>query len=390
MNTTRLLLACVAVLSLHGCLSLDTRKGHPPEDSGVDSATIVDGAIGSDAEGMLHLDATTPDSGSVLDASNDDSGNEGCSASAPCAQGVCDTSVGECVDCLGEQDCSGTAVCSPNHLCVECVENTDCGPELPVCGTDNRCGGCTDSDNSQCTRFAGATTCAPSGACVECVESTDCSSSAPHCGSDNKCTSCVEDADCSRFAKVCDESAHECVQCTGKKTAQCGADVCDSLQRTCATGVKPASSDLCKPCVSDAHCPSGSLCTPTQFGGTDTGYVCLPKRDLVVGTQGSCINDHRPYVATINAGVGAPIASIDGTTLPICTLRVATCQALNDFSNKPCTGSSDDSACGVVNLDDGVCAQVPADTAFRCSVPCLGNDDCKLGSTCNGSGYCTL
>lgn len=55
----------------------------------------------------------------------------------------CDTTRGECVTCLGDGDCGGaTSACDVAEgecvECVECLANTDCGPE-EWCSPDYRC-----------------------------------------------------------------------------------------------------------------------------------------------------------------------------------------------------------------------------------------------------------
>jgi len=291
-------------------------------------------------------------------------------------------------DGFGDATDSKTACTAPTGY----VANSD--DPYPACAREKapadctpgalRCASGTVGDREICTadtKFPGCTDWKPSAAC---------GADAAVCSGDGECGKCSQDSDCEAFDQVCDVSTGACAQCTGTKASKCGGDVCDSIKRTCATGVKPGDADFCDRCVSDAHCRTDALCMPTSFDGSSTGYSCLPKRDPAAGPQSSCITAHRPYVATLNAGVGDPIASVDGTTIPVCRLRVTSCQALNDYSSKPCSSANDDATCGVALLDDAVCAPVPADTVFRCSTPCLSDDDCKVGSTCTGSGYCSL
>jgi hypothetical protein len=291
-------------------------------------------------------------------------------------------------DELGDSSDSMLACSQPSGY----VSNAD--DRFPTCGRAKdpdgcapgamRCASGTVGDREICTEdtaFPGCTDWKPSAAC---------SAGAAVCSGDGKCGKCSEDSQCAGFdaAKVCDTAAGVCVQCTGAKASACGGDVCDSLNRTCEVGVKPASADLCEPCVSDAHCgkTAPSLCMPTSFGGTSTGNFCLPK--LSAGE--TCIDSQRPYVAAAVDANQVALVSIDGSTAPSCKLALTTCAALGDFRNKSCSSPSDDAACGVAGLDDGMCVPVPAQSAHRCSVPCLGNDDCKVGSACTGSGYCSL
>jgi len=323
----------------------------------------------------------------IVDASMDDDGGSLSDAGRSDSGGRDADVIVECTDSL--QCANPTPFCSTMSECVQCLDAIACPSNSPVCGADGACSRCAGAPD--CTRFANTRACSGAGSCVECVQNTDCkTSAAPRCGSDNRCTTCVDDNDCAPFAQVCDTAAKQCVQCTGTKTSRCNGDVCDSVNRTCETGVKPASADLCESCVSDAQCgkTAPSLCMPTSFSGTSTGNFCLPKRDST--TPGSCISDRRPFITTVNGGVGDPLASVDGVIAPVCKLRATTCEGFNDFSNTSCAGPSDNASCGVAGLADGICAPVPADTIHRCSMPCGGNDDCKVGFTCTGSGYCSL
>jgi hypothetical protein len=78
--------------------------------------------------------------------------------------------------------------------------------------------------------------------------------------------------------------------------------------------------------------------------------------------------------------------SISGVMTSVCTLRSTTCPALNQFDMLDCTdgtapGTTDDE-CGHPGVDDGLCRR-RSSTTNRCTVPCLSNDDCRTGSTCN-------
>lgn len=230
--------------------------------------------------------------------------------------------------------------------------------------------------------------------CTDWVSASDCGADSPVCSGEGACGKCALNSDCSGFddTKVCDDASGACVQCTGAKASECGGDVCDSLNRTCAVGVKPASADLCEACVSDAHCgkTTPSLCMPTSFNETDTGYACLPKRDLESGPQVSCAT-HQPYAGAAVDADAKPLRSVDGSTTPACKLRLTSCQGLRDFTaGTSCAGSADAASCGDASFDDGICAPVPADPGFQCSTACTTDRDCKIGSACTGAGYCSL
>lgn len=292
--------------------------------------------------------------------------------------------------CLRNSECGAGAPRCDQGTCGACKSSLDCASygNTPACDTTSgSCVECTASMQAHCTGEQGQVCKEGGQECVECNSNTECTESKPHCGADNNCGVCINDTDCAQFGKVCDGG--QCVQCTGLKAQHCNGSVCDSANRVCATGILPASAELCQPCVSDAHCGKRgpALCLPTYFGGQELGYFCQPK--LAEGE--SCIGDHRPYVAAAIDGAQHPLASIDGVTDASCSLRATSCQALTDYSSKACTGLSDDGACGVADLEDGACQKVPAQNAYRCSVPCLSSDDCNNGSSCApGGGSCSF
>jgi hypothetical protein len=178
-----------------------------------------------------------------------------------------------------------------------------------------------------------------------------------------------------------------CVQCTAEKSTACGAEsasgtayVCDSIKHTCTTQVA-SSAGLCDACVSDAQCAPGELCVldtlETPNGTKSVGYFCHWKQGGgASGAPADCKTGGRPY-----AGVRS-VASIDGETADVCVLRSSSCVANGNFSNKDCApgGTPDDGLCGVASPSDAKC--VPYGAGYRCTMTCLGNDDCRGISSC--------
>ncbi len=319
----------------------------------------------------------------VVDAGSSPGGSGGCGAS---------TWYGD-ADGDGDGDpAEMKTACSPPTGYVDNADDLD-----PGCGRKEPSAGCTPG-SGRCTASAVSNreTCVDDAmfpGCTDWKASARCGASAPVCGGGGVCGKCSMDADCAGDGQVCDTSSGSCVQCTSTNAFGCGGDVCDSLKRTCAVGVKPASADLCEACVSDAQCgeTTPALCMPTSFKGTNTGYACQPKRDPESGPAESCINDHRPYAGAAVDADAQPLASIDGAQTPACRLRTTTCAALRDLnSGNSCAGSSASAMCGAPSLDDGVCAPVPAEPVFACSVPCANDLDCYPGSTCTGARFCSL
>ena len=260
--------------------------------------------------------------------------------------------MGPCGDC-------GDEVCDEVTLsCVACLRDTDC-TDGNRCDTDladpsmNRCVACTS--DAHCTDPAAAKCDTAAGTCTACDDSTQCEGTGQNVCSDGTCVQCSED----------DESA-------------CGENVCDVSAETCTT--TPAGmTGLCQPCVSDRQCSPGRVCVPMEFDETPLGSFCLWRQDATEGggPMGDCLNA-RPYVAP------APeTLTVSGESIAVCSLRQTTCDALVDFDALDCTTAFDsDETCGVEALDDGLCRMRSA-AVNRCTIPCLSDDDCKPGSSCN-------
>ncbi|HEY4156939.1 MAG TPA: hypothetical protein VGM29_02535, partial [Polyangiaceae bacterium] len=102
------------------------------------------------------------------------------------------------------------------------------------------------------------------------------------------------------------------------------------------------------------------------------------KGDTADGAPALC-SSARPYVTTLTNAV-----SIDGSMSDICSLRVSSCVAKNEFSSKDCTkvAAPDDSVCGVSPPNDAKCAQFDVGV-YRCTLTCGSDDDCPVGFPCN-------
>lgn len=350
----------------------------------------------------------------------------------------CDASTHECVGCVRKADCGGNKTeCDPTkHECVECLVQSDCkSVSRPTCEAGT-CIACRNNDD--CIGRAGkplcdmATASATLGQCVQCITGSDCANPTPQC-SNHQCIGCTSDDACTDLSnpecnptgscipctadaacigrpgtEVCDTAAGatqgKCVQCTGAKYAACKQGstqyVCESLNRVCSATAVELSADVCSECVSDAQCQMGKLCVKQLFddptdspdrGAIDIGYFCAWHKNAGVGGAPAQCSSVPPYV---NVATGA--MSMDGATADVCVLRVSTCPALTDFSNKDCapSGTADDNQCGSSAAPhDGYCVLKevgPPKDVYQCTVPCGSAADCKPGFTCNGSNRCSL
>jgi hypothetical protein len=119
------------------------------------------------------------------------------------------------------------------------------------------------------------------------------------------------------------------------------------------------------------------LCVEQVFNGKSAGYFCLYQQGAP-GAPADCTTA-RPYIKALSA------TSIDGTVASVCSLRVSTCTAQNQFSQTSCssaTNTADDTLCGFAPGADSKCVAFGT-SQHRCTVLCGSSDDCKSGFTCN-------
>ncbi len=210
----------------------------------------------------------------------------------------------------------------------------------------------------------------------------------------HECVGCTNDDGCGHLTEagtlVCDVDASTCAECTAANNSDCGVDtadtgkayVCEVLSQSCSATEVEGSAGLCEPCVANEQCKAGQACVLQTFGGEDVGYFCFWEKNGGNGAPTSCSDEtNRPYVDTKK-----DVDTIDGTMATICGLRATTCPALTDFSSRDCApeGSKNDDLCGAEGITDGYCALFDENPdKYRCTVPCLSDDDCISGSTCD-------
>lgn len=262
----------------------------------------------------------------------------------------CNTTTRQCVQCLTPPDCPDTGnatMCNDAGQCVQCLGDADCSePGASVCATDGlmagTCVGCTPGDNMGCMGVM-----------------------------DGEGTS----------LNICNDSAGSgvCVECNGDDETACGDFVCDVLAQTCTDDVMRGMTPTCGECVSNLQCRRGHTCAPTDLDGTDAGFFCL--WDLGAPEMA-------PIACSMVRPFGTPdnVSTIGGQAAEVCTLRLSTCPAYNDFSgpgrgSPSCAGQDTpeaDADCGHPDLDDGFCVMEDA-ASNLCTTRCTNDIDCVFG-----------
>jgi Cys-rich repeat protein len=123
-------------------------------------------------------------------ADSDATPQTGCSSDTDCASAGmhCDTTSGQCVQCVADGDCGRGLVCESLQCVASCANGAACPAATPVCRQ-------------------------PGQVCVPCGTNSDCvpATTGPIClTSTGQCVECVADADCQDG--FCDTTTNACVR----------------------------------------------------------------------------------------------------------------------------------------------------------------------------------
>jgi hypothetical protein len=134
--------------------------------------------------------------------------------------------------------------------------------------------------------------------------------------------------------------------------------------------VRRGSVGTCLSCNADSECMTGATCAPVNPARGVTGNHCLPIR-----TGPFC---SRPF------GEAHTAPSASGASVTYCRHATTTCEAFLQYrtpGDGSCTAAGGtDASCGAVGVADGLCRL--SGLGNRCTFACLGDDDCRVGSTC--------
>jgi hypothetical protein len=191
-----------------------------------------------------------------------------------CDAGVCQTSTGYCVGCLGDGDCAGqpsTPFCATDiapdagNVCVQCLSAADCPSDMLGCSSRAHfCGFCDNSGDCP----ASAAYC-QSGQCGDsCVLSdggTSCQNGGLCDTNSGVCVTCLSDSDCPAFGSMPSycltdiDAGFSCVQCY--QASQCAPWPCNTYAFFCGS------------CGFDSDCPAEAPhCSGPPYGNcTDAG-----------------------------------------------------------------------------------------------------------------------
>lgn len=246
-----------------------------------------------------HTCAAVPDD-SACDNGLFCDGEETCSATAGCQQGVppvctgdefCSESHQDCVACESAADCDDGSFCNGQEVCDQ---NGDCQT-----GTPPSCDDGVDCTVDECNDVGGVCDHTPDHSYCEDANPTVCSDEA-HCDAQEGCEYTPV---CP--GQVCDPSsgAAVCVDCMVTADCDdhvgCTEDACNS--GTCING------------PNDDNCPNNQICSPQDGCGCPSGFKldgetcvdfdeCDPQPGPCAGEQQYCINTEGSYTCNCEPG----------------------------------------------------------------------------------------
>lgn len=375
---------------------------------------------------------------------------QGCTSDAQCTSPTprCDTTTGNCVQCLGDSDCGTGSACSANRcgtscnatapcagsccnggVCATDTAPTSCGPAGGACfdcsndpngracldgGTASAACGCNAASDCpigeacntrthSCSNSCGSATtgcnqgcCSSSGLCVAGSTNAQCGSGGSACqdcataSTGHVCRSGV--CGCNGPADCADQNACENNQCTTScsATAPCESSCCKD--GTCA--VDTAASSCGAPggaCVDCSGDPNGRLCvdggTVNAKCGCNTATDC-PTNAACNTTTHTCSTSCGSGTTACNQGCCSSNGQcVAGTADAQCGNSGASCQDCPTSSvGHACVASPGGGTCGCNGAGD--CPDQTACNANQCSTSCSATVPCE-GSCCNG-GVCAV
>ena len=290
--------------------------------------------------------------------------------------------------CGDDADCPDGDFCDEG-ACVDCRDDADCSPELPVCVDTfcEECGVAADCDDADaCT----TDTCDENNECmsadVECPEGETCV--------DGDCeVTCTADSDC-EDADVCTMDA--CVDgiCINVEVNcddgdLCTLDSCDSAvgcanDPLCDAGFEcdPDTGECFAPCTSDVECDDDDLCTTD----TCTDGICS-------NAEVDCEDDDACTIASCDPDTGdcvtdplcddGDLCTTGNCTDGVCDFVATVCSP--GLSCNPASGDCDDATSMQVDVLQLGGFSYPTGL-FRCGAPEDPQDpseSCPEGSGCD-------
>jgi hypothetical protein len=290
----------------NGAWDIGQDRPDTSHDTGLDANPVPDTSFGSDDTGVQTDAATFDDVVQAPDAVEP----QDCRSVRPCAEGFCERSTGQCVECLETAHCAADERCAQS-LCVSrvgCVNSLNCVAVtgLPICSpTLNECVECelaTDCDGiADCIDHV----CSPY---LPCTNSLDCVSEGQICDSSrSRCVDCVFDADCAGGQRCAGYQCETIITCTSDRDCTPHGLLCDR------------SIGECRRCVRHSDCPAAFHCA----AGDCAPDVCSPgETRCEANGLSTCTEAGDGFGAPRDCGSNAVCVEANGTAT--CRERICT------------------------------------------------------------------
>jgi hypothetical protein len=302
-----------------------------------------------------------------------------CESSKDCpGQLVCSGDLGECVVCVGDEDCSEDKSCGADHEChstYECSSDKDCKEYGMIC--DKEAGICVE-----CLALVG---CPDGQFCLDsfCVDSV-CTPGESYCdGMDVR--TCNEEGSAEEVTKTCSESQY----C---EDGQCHAQICPPGKLYCEEDMLQTCDPIGKEVIESTDCSENEeVC----YQGECVEQDCVPDSTW-------CIDDSTAAVCAADGmtSIVAPCSSeyycAEGSCYPwVCEPGISLCE---DNIAKECNGKgsavANEIACGDSFCVGGACKPIICDSNTS---SCDGNKVMQCDATgtvlqekalCGAGQYC--
>lgn len=310
----------------------------------------------------------------------------GCMADTDCTEagkGRCDSTSGQCVACVVDDDCGAGQHCSAaTHACVAgCTAAHGCAPDAGACEVD-------------------------AGMCVECVSDGDCKdASKPHCDAASHRCGCDPAHDACGHGQYCAvqmDAAPMCVMgcktdtdclLVGGGDASVSADGGAADAGSTADGGAPVltapycltATHQCVQCMADADCPLGTTCQAHQCApGCTSSHGCAGDEETCCDKTCVDLKSDAAHCGACETACGSSETCCDGscantqTDLMNCNTCGYVCSVSN--ANPKCTGG----ACGLASCKTGY-TDCDGDPANGCEVHTAADvNNCgACGTVCN-------
>ncbi len=360
---------------------------------GKDGAGIaVDAAADIAKPGDTKGDSPDQCAASCVDRECGDDGCGGnCGTCAPFLEQCTDTGICEAFPCDSSKDCPGSLVCAEDKgECVACVGDEDC-PEEEVCGADHECHAPITCDSDKECKDDDMICDKDAGLCVECLKNDHCEDDA-YC-EDGYCIGSI----CTAGESKCDgNQVLACTDGSGWTVKQtCGeAQYCEdaACHDGCEAGAVWCDGDVYKVCADDGKSVQYEEdCAAKDqhcFAGACIDTICVAGSTFCIDddTAAACANDGMSFT---EADCPAENYCEEGSCKPwVCEPGMATCSGeVAQLCNGTGSGFASQSDCALLDMQctGGQCE----DCQPLCAGKECGPDGCgDLCGTCGEDENC--